>query len=100
MCYSKACISEGKPTLLSKGLYFLRKPNTFEWITVFERCTDDEFWIFKSFLDRVEKKHLTKKYVLDSAIKLERFHNKLIESLYFLYRNIVFLYRNSVFGSL
>ena len=57
-----------------------RKPNTFGWITVFERCTDDEFWIFKSFLHRVEKKHLTKKYVLDSAIKLERFHNKLIEN--------------------
>lgn len=50
------------------------------WFTIFEYCTDLEFKVYESFVNRkLEKKKLTKEYLLECAGEVKRFWNNLEE---------------------
>ena len=53
--------------------------NTHGWFTVFENCTDREFKIYEAFVNRVQKKKLTKEYLLKCAIEVKGFTSNLLE---------------------
>jgi hypothetical protein len=53
--------------------------NTYGWITVFEYCTDLEFEIFESFVDRIKDKKLTNEYVLKCASEIRTFIINLLD---------------------
>ena len=49
------------------------------WFTIFEHCTDIEFKVYESFVNRVHKKRLTKEYLLKCATEVKQFTNNLLE---------------------
>ncbi|MDB4789584.1 hypothetical protein OAG47_01700 [Verrucomicrobiales bacterium] len=50
------------------------------WFTIFEYCTDLEFKVYESFVNRkLEKKKLTKEYLLKCAGEVKRFWDNLEE---------------------
>ena len=50
------------------------------WFTIFEYCTDLEFKVYESFVNRkLEKKKLTKDYLLECANEVKRFLDNLSE---------------------
>lgn len=53
--------------------------NTHGWFTIFEHCTDTEFEIYESYVNRIKQKSLTKEYLLKCAIELKGFMNNLSE---------------------
>ena len=53
--------------------------NTHGWFTVYENCTDTEFRIYESFVNRGSQKRLTKEYILKSANELKVFISNLLE---------------------
>lgn len=55
------------------------EPNTYGWFTIFEQCTDFEFYLYESYVNRIPKKRLTKKYLLKSAVEVERLMSNLRE---------------------
>lgn len=57
---------------------FTHQPNTFGWFTIFEKCTDLEFKIYKSYINREPKKVYTKDYLIKSARELENFTDHLL----------------------
>ena len=57
---------------------FTKQPNTYGWFTIFEKCTDLEFKIYVSYLNRVQKKVYTKEYLIKSAKELEKFTDNLL----------------------
>lgn len=58
---------------------YTHKENTNGWFTVFEHCTDLDFKIFESFINRVPKNKLTKEYVLKSSKEIKGFVDNLFE---------------------
>lgn len=53
---------------------------THGWFTIFEYCTDLEFKVYESFVNRkLEKKKLTKDYLLKCANEVKRFWDNLEE---------------------
>ena len=57
-----------------------REPNTHGWVTIAEFCTDDEFFIFETFINRKRKKKISTDYVLKSFSELKTFWNDLIKN--------------------
>jgi len=58
---------------------FTHEEGTYGWFTIFEHCTDIEFKVYESFVNRVHKKNLTKKYLLKCATEVKQFTNNLLE---------------------
>jgi hypothetical protein len=58
---------------------FTHEEETHGWFTIFEHCTDLEFKIYESYVNRVPKKKLTKAYLLKCAIEVKGFMNNLLE---------------------
>lgn len=58
---------------------YTHKENTHGWFTIFEHCTDFEFRIYLSFVNRVKKEKLTKEYLLKCAVEIKVFMNNLLE---------------------
>jgi hypothetical protein len=54
------------------------EPDTFGWVTIAEQCSDEDFWVFESFVNRTERK-LTKKYLIQQFSELRVFIKKLTE---------------------
>ena len=54
-------------------------PNTHGWFTIFDHCSDREFAVYESFVNRIPKRKLTKNYLLKCAIEVEGFTNNLLE---------------------
>ena len=59
-----------------------REPNTYGWFTVMENCTDLEFHIFESYVNRINKKKITKKYLMQCVKELNGFMLNLSEYRY------------------
>jgi hypothetical protein len=57
---------------------FTHEENTHGWFTIFEHCTDLEFKIYESFVNRVPKDKLTKRYLLKCKVEIESFMNNLL----------------------
>jgi hypothetical protein len=53
--------------------------NTNGWFTIFDNCTDLEFRIYESYVNRVPKRKITKNYLLKSANEVKRLINNLLE---------------------
>jgi len=66
-----------------QGFHLENNPNHPEnhcgWFTIFQHCTDTEFRIFESYVNRIKKRKLTKKYLLKSADEIKVFMKNLIE---------------------
>ena len=58
---------------------YSHEENTHGWFTIFEYCTDLEFWIYESYVNRIKKKKLTKTYLLQCAKEVESFMSNLTE---------------------
>ena len=59
---------------------FTHEEGTHGWFTIFEHCTDLEFKVYESFVDRkLEKKKLTQEYLLECADEVQRFWDNLSE---------------------
>jgi len=58
---------------------YTHEENTHGWFTVFENCTTLEFRIFESYVKRINKKKLTKEYILKSATEIKIFMANLLE---------------------
>lgn len=58
---------------------FRNKENTNGFVTIVGKCTDVEFWIYESFVNRVPKDKLTKEYVLECVIEVNGFLKNLNE---------------------
>lgn len=54
-------------------------PNTNGWITINDNCSDLEFRIFESFVNRVKKNKLTNEFVKQQIVELKGFYNNLSE---------------------
>ena len=59
--------------------YYTGEEGANGWFTIFEHCTDIEFKVYESFVNRVHKKNLTKKYLLKCATEVKQFTNNLLE---------------------
>ena len=55
------------------------KENTFGWFTVMDNCTDLEFYIFESYVNRVKQKRLTKHYLIKCVTEVAGFMSNLRE---------------------
>jgi len=58
---------------------FTHEEGTHGWFTIFEHCTDVEFKVYESFVNRVPQKKLTKEYLLKCATEVKGFMNNLLE---------------------
>ena len=59
---------------------YTHEEGTHGWFTIFEHCTDLEFKVYESFVDRkLEKKKLTQEYLLECADEVQRFWDNLSE---------------------
>ena len=54
-------------------------PNTHGWITINDNCSDVEFRIFESFVNRVKKNKLTNEFVKQQLVELNGFYNNISE---------------------
>jgi hypothetical protein len=57
---------------------YTHEENTHGWVTIFEHCTDLEFRIYESYVNRVYKKKLTIAYLLKCAFELKGFYKNLM----------------------
>lgn len=55
------------------------KPNTHGWVTIKEDVSDFEYMVYKCFVDRVKKRKLTIKYLLQCLKEYEQFMDNLEE---------------------
>ena len=55
------------------------EPNTHGWITITDHCTDYEFRIYESFVNRVKKKKITNEYALRCLTEIKGFISNLME---------------------
>ena len=55
------------------------EPDTNEWFTIFEHCTDIEVKVYEAFVNRTQNKKLTKEYLLKCAIEAKGFTKNLLE---------------------
>jgi hypothetical protein len=55
------------------------KPNTHGWVTVFENCTDLEYLIIQSYLNRLNKEKYSIGYIKQSIEELKQFMSNLME---------------------
>jgi hypothetical protein len=58
---------------------FTHEEGTHGWVTILARCTDNEFKILESFVNRVPHERLTKEYILRCAMEVECFMINLLE---------------------
>jgi len=58
---------------------YTHSENSFGWVTIIENCTDKEFEIFESFINKSNKKSFTKEYLLKSVLELKQFIENLME---------------------
>ncbi len=58
---------------------FTHAENENGWVTIFNFCTDLEFKIYESYVNRIKQDKLTKEYLFKCAIELKGFMNNLIE---------------------
>jgi len=55
------------------------KENTYGWVTITEYCTDLEFKILESYVNRIKKNKLSVFYVKKSLKELDQFMSNLME---------------------
>lgn len=53
--------------------------NSFGWVTIIEHCTDLEFRIFESYVNRIVQEKTTIEYLLNCSIEVKSFMNNLLE---------------------
>jgi len=58
---------------------YTHEQNTYGWFTIFEFCTNLEFVIYKSYVNRIKKDKLTKNYLLQCAVEVKSFMINLLE---------------------
>lgn len=58
---------------------FTHEENTHGWVTIMGECTDLQFHILESFVNRVESKRLTKDYIVRCVKELKGFIDNLAE---------------------
>ena len=55
------------------------KENTYGWVTITEYCTDLEFKILESYVNRIKKNKLSVVYIKKSLEELKQFMSNLME---------------------
>ena len=58
---------------------FTHTENTNGWVTIFDHCTDLEFRIYESYVNRIKKEKLTEKYLRQCTSELKGFISNLKE---------------------
>ena len=48
------------------------------WFTIFEKCTDTDFYIYESYVNLIPQKRKTKEYLLKCATEVKQFQENLL----------------------
>jgi hypothetical protein len=58
---------------------YIHKENTHGWVTILDECSDYQFHLIESYVNRIPNKHLDARYIKQCIKELEGFINNLSE---------------------
>jgi hypothetical protein len=68
---------------------YTHKKNTYGWFTIYEQCSELRFKVYKSYVNRIKKRKLTKEYLLKCVDEIVKEELKTFSNVHDTYEEMV-----------